>query len=652
MHDLAPYVCLFEDCTLPTLMFRTADAWVGHMIEAHSQTIWNCTDCKKQTLTENGEKFSYVFESIQDYKAHISEIHPSPISDEHLALLLQMDGRQQLRIADCIFCGFPKTSDHLGKVASDQIDLEEITRHIAEEHLHSLALLSLPWDTPTGDDLHSAKASVSSIHDAQNLPQDEAKETVAPQPRANAEGALCAASFDEIRRTFAAEPKAAKENCHHEYCMERGGHCRVPQVEPWRNHPAMSLAAYTDQLTAEARWLSVATEESSESIFPVDSWSASEQAQYLEFSLDQTFDMEILEHGNRDKSWVDEQSSLLHAATTGDSHTLYKRINAGVDLTCTDSEGLNALQLAVKHNQVECLEIILHSSANPDFQPDEQPLLCFASAMRSQRIVEYLITSGADIDGISSNFGSAMHVACSLGHVAIVDSLLRYGAKCDVTRLFDLTSFRALSTYSDEPWLDFCPSPWMTKRFKATPLALAAYFAKADVVDLLLNHGVKVDALSTCWLENSQSLTSHSWIATALTFATFGNNPKVIAALLDAGADKEYVDNDGDTPFLTGVAFGTLDALKVLVARNAPVTARDASGFNALTRCVAHDKKAACLAWLIELGLDVNDQSPLYGTTPLIAATAQSRDTHVVQMLLDAGALPDSQDSAGYHALY
>ena len=183
MHDLAPYVCLFEECTTPNSMFRTAGAWVGHMTEAHSKTTWKCSECSKETTEEIGSSSQCVLRSIEDYKTHISATHPSSISDDHLALLLQMDGRQQLRIEHCLFCGFSKQDNHPGAGSYDQSGFEEMTRHIAEEHLHGLALLSLPWDTPNGDDLHSAKASMSSNEGAQGLSQRIEKASTTLQTR-------------------------------------------------------------------------------------------------------------------------------------------------------------------------------------------------------------------------------------------------------------------------------------------------------------------------------------------------------------------------------------------------------------------------------------------------------------------------------------
>jgi len=641
MHDLAPYICLFEDCTNPDLMFSTAGTWVSHMTEAHSKTTWDCAECHKQTSTKVGESSQRVFVTVEDYKAHISEAHPSSMDDDQLALLLQMDGRKQLRIGPCLFCGFLESSDHRGSIAGNQADLEEITKHIAEEHLHSLALLSLPWDQPNADDLHSAKASMSSNDGALTNPQNELK-TSAAHP--NTAGNPHAASFDEIRHNFPAEPKAATKSCQHAYCTSHESHCKVPGVEPWLVHPEIDLAAHVNRDTSEALWSSLANAYSAESMFPVGS---TDLEKHSEGPIDSDFHMDNSESSDRDK-----QSALLDAAAAGDSHTLNELIKAGVDLTCTDSKGLNALQLAIKNDHIGCLDILLRSHNYLDSEPSEQSILCLAISVGNKCIVDRLISNGAHVDAVSGNFGSAMHLACSLGTIAILKSLLSEGASCDVTGSFDLTSFRELDVHSDEPWLRFSTIPSILTRLHCTPLTLAAYFGKLDVVNLLLEHQAKVDSLSTGWWNDSGNSYPSSCSATALNFATFGNNPGVVAALLDAGANIANVDSDGDTPFLQAVDLGTLDSLKILVDRNACTTDLDCYGRNALTRCVTANENPACLAWLIGLDLDVNHQSSQDGTTPLIAATRQHRGTRVIQMLLDAGALPDACDSEGRHPLY
>ncbi|RPA71269.1 hypothetical protein BJ508DRAFT_419975 [Ascobolus immersus RN42] len=41
LKDVEPYVCLFEDCQLADLLFRTPDEWLGHMVQEHN-TVWRC----------------------------------------------------------------------------------------------------------------------------------------------------------------------------------------------------------------------------------------------------------------------------------------------------------------------------------------------------------------------------------------------------------------------------------------------------------------------------------------------------------------------------------------------------------------------------------------------------------------------------------
>jgi len=52
------------------------------------------------------------------------------------------------------------------------------------------------------------------------------------------------------------------------------------------------------------------------------------------------------------------------------------------------------------------------------------------------------------------------------------------------------------------------------------------------------------------------------------------NNPKVVCALLEAGADIEKRDDEGRTPLCLAALYGAKEALKALIGAGADVNAR------------------------------------------------------------------------------
>ncbi|CAB1110917.1 unnamed protein product [Ectocarpus sp. CCAP 1310/34] len=83
--------------------------------------------------------------------------------------------------------------------------------------------------------------------------------------------------------------------------------------------------------------------------------------------------------------------------------------------------------------------------------------------------------------------------------------------------------------------------------------------------------------------------------------------------LLDAGADPDAVDGDGNTPLLTAAKTGAAVLCEILLARGANPCARNNSGSNALLLAVDGDNSAensACVQVLLDAGSDPHETGP------------------------------------------
>ncbi len=101
------------------------------------------------------------------------------------------------------------------------------------------------------------------------------------------------------------------------------------------------------------------------------------------------------------------------------------------------------------------------------------------------------------------------------------------------------------------------------------------------------------------------------------------------------------------TPLMYAAAYGSLDALKLLLAAGADVNAKNTFDVTALLWC-AND--LAKVRLLVEKGANVNAQSK-QGRTPLIVAAAHDGNSQTVKFLLDKGADVSASDSAKNTAL-
>ena len=114
-----------------------------------------------------------------------------------------------------------------------------------------------------------------------------------------------------------------------------------------------------------------------------------------------------------------------------------------------------------------------------------------------------------------------------------------------------------------------------------TPLGLAAFFKRRDVVKALLDRGAKPNVPS-----RDQGFTPlHSAVATDAA----GSEREIVSLLLEAGADPNLTSREGGTPLHTAAFTGDLEIAELLLANGADPDATDPKGHTPLD--IARDRK-------------------------------------------------------------
>ncbi len=131
----------------------------------------------------------------------------------------------------------------------------------------------------------------------------------------------------------------------------------------------------------------------------------------------------------------------------------------------------------------------------------------------------------------------------------------------------------------------------------------------------------------------------------ALHKAIIGGDPKVVRALLDAGAKIEARDISGYTPLLRALYLGKKDLAWLLLKRGADPSQTNNYGEQALHLAAKQGYTAMCIKLLSRPGTKVNIQN-LAGWTPLHLAVNKGR-AETVKMLLDKQANPNLATSNG-----
>jgi ankyrin repeat protein len=177
-----------------------------------------------------------------------------------------------------------------------------------------------------------------------------------------------------------------------------------------------------------------------------------------------------------------------------------------------------------------------------------------------EKVREFLAANG--IDSKNGGESEALRIAIRSGNKEIVQLLINAGAPVNPS----------------------ATSLW-------TPLADAAFAKKFDIMKLLLQSGAKVDA------------PDHRGVPLLLSTGFF--DPTVTTILLDAGADTNAVDREGETALMKASGHGGKETVKVLIEHHADVNRKDVKGRTALMHAAAgYDSDAIPL--LLENGADPN----------------------------------------------
>ncbi|KAI9915988.1 hypothetical protein PsorP6_007522 [Peronosclerospora sorghi] len=130
-----------------------------------------------------------------------------------------------------------------------------------------------------------------------------------------------------------------------------------------------------------------------------------------------------------------------------------------------------------------------------------------ASANGSHHLLTLLLERGADVNAMALDGTTPLHIACLKNHERSVKLLLKYNALIEVTTLTG-----------------------------SSPLHLAAKLGHSEIVAILLAARANVD------------FPTRDSTTTALLLACMAGHANVVEQLLDAGADPQVEDADGNTP--------------------------------------------------------------------------------------------------------
>jgi len=199
------------------------------------------------------------------------------------------------------------------------------------------------------------------------------------------------------------------------------------------------------------------------------------------------------------------RTPLHWGAVSGHTEAVKELIDAGADLTAADHKRWVPLHLAADYDHPGVVDALLSKEADPDpIGTDRYRPLHLAAQSGYTEVVRRILKSGAIEDPTTDTKNTPLHLASFNGHPEVVEVLIEYGSDVDRKR--------------SDGW---------------SPLHCA--YGDFEVTKRLLQSGASVYAVDGVERQ-------------PLCLSAAAGSERVVNMLLDAGADKNYLDRFGRTP--------------------------------------------------------------------------------------------------------
>lgn len=306
---------------------------------------------------------------------------------------------------------------------------------------------------------------------------------------------------------------------------------------------------------------------------------------------------------------------LMRAVQSRNIEIVRLMIRHGADMNLLHHAlGLNALLIAVQHQDIEMTQLILSASPDPAamlaqrHQHSGCNALMFAVTNDNDKMVEYLLKMRADPDVINPKTGkSPLATAISNESVAVAQLLIE-------------KSIAILDFDSDE------------KRFVRL-LQLATLEAKSHLLNFLFDYAAKRDKRFKWNLINAR----HDEITLLYCAASHGYTD-IVAILLKNNADPNLSDAKTNlTPLAVAAMHGHLDVIRLLHNHGANLNLEEVNGGKSPLYVAAEFGQINTLKFLLEYGSHVNFFNLINGNSVLSIAVLNQKQV-IVELLLQHGA--------------
>jgi len=233
-----------------------------------------------------------------------------------------------------------------------------------------------------------------------------------------------------------------------------------------------------------------------------------------------------------------EQQTPLHlAAQTEELDVLESLVRFSADKEAQDARGYTALHEAVEQNRPESLAQLLRLGANRDLKTRSgETALHLACHQNKSPLIVHLMRGGSDVNAPGRRDMTPLHICADRGFIQCANTLLDPSNRAEGRKIDDSKHVVKVNAHNDK---------------QQTPLHLAAWSGRVDIIELLVNNQATVDAVD---VEAS----------TPLNLAVSKNHDMAVQILLRMNADALRRNRHHLMPLQQACAAGALDVAMTL----------------------------------------------------------------------------------------
>ncbi|XP_068755474.1 transient receptor potential cation channel subfamily A member 1-like [Montipora capricornis] len=364
-------------------------------------------------------------------------------------------------------------------------------------------------------------------------------------------------------------------------------------------------------------------------------------------------------------------------------------LNYGADITTVSEEKMTPILCAIQNCHTEIARMILNRASERDANTNKEEILrdedlhsntalhLAVLNLNDVKTVELCLDSGADVNILTSNSVTPLHLAASKGNIEVADFLISRGANVHIKDGDSKTPLHMAAIFNQTRLIEFL----LEREAKLdvrdsegrTPFLNAVAAGQVESARLLLNHGADISAtdllMKTCvhiaveyehFNTLDMLLDRRSGVNNLSKGDVFDRVPIHYAAttkdikILELVLSKQkrhgifFQDEHHKTPLHLAAEMGSSKHVEALAKHTRKMNARDEKGRTPLHSAARKGQRKSCLA-LLTIGADVNSRDNNH-RTPLMWA-ANNNQLKCVEVLLEFKASPDLQDAHGNSAL-